>query len=260
VKGIYGKPYICLDDYLDTKPLIDIVSDINLGIAKSRKEVKPTAAKSFQYKDTKECCKEGPNDHNSAYYCWINDKDPIRKKIGEELLETDIDEFETWLMYEYNVYEVLSYLVLRKIDAPFGESYRPLDNLKENPQTFLWTETVRHFEKLKDWIETLPLKTIGTVAILLKFPGSKMPLHRDLFYGTDDYDHSEEFIWFNPLKSRSMYVLDKETDTKYPMDSGVGYYWNNHDWHGAINDIRAVSWTLRVEGLFSDELRSKIQS
>jgi len=79
-------------------------------------------------------------------------------------------------------------------------------------------------------------------------------LHKDVFFDNEDYTHQEQFIWFNPLGIRNLYMLDTEKNIKHNMSDGVSYYWNNHDLHGGIEAAESVSWTIRVEGIFEDWL------
>ena len=254
MKGIFGKPYICLDQYIDVYQLKNIVEDINYGIAKSHSLIKPNFATTYQTISTAETDKNAAKDFGSAYRCWLNDNDPVRKSRGQELLSSDPIAFEYWLQYEYKVMEMITYIVVRDYEKNFSEKYEPCDRLKSNSFKFNWTEAANNFQSLKDWCNHLPFKQLGPVVILLKTAGEAFPLHRDLFFETDQYEHQEQFIWLNPLGIRNLYVLDKSNNVQYPMSEGISFYWNNHDWHGGINAAESVSWTIRVEGIFDDWL------
>jgi hypothetical protein len=253
MKGVFGKPFVCLDPYIDTQGLLDIVEDINYGIAKSHAFIKPNFAATYQAVSTN---KNDVKDFGSAYRCWENDLDNIRKQRGLELLNNDPIAFEYWLEYEYNVVEVMSYLVLRDYETSFGKTYEPLDALKENNFNFKWNPCVEHFLKFKQWCEQLPFKQMGPVVFLLKNAGTSFPLHTDEFYANNNYSHQEQFIWLDPRRTRSLYILDN--DIKHTMDQGISYYWNNHDLHGGIKPIDRMSWTIRIEGIFDDQLVKKL--
>jgi hypothetical protein len=257
MKGVFGKPYICLDPYIDITGLKNIVEEINYGIAKSHAYIKPNFAATYQIAETN---KDKSKDFGSAYRCWLSDTDSIRKQRGQDLLTTDPIAFEYWLEYEYNVMEVMSYLVLRDYDKLFADTYVPCDALKENNFKFKWQEFSNNFPEFKEWCEKLPFKQLGPVVLLLKTAGSGFPLHTDVFYADDNYEHQEHFIWLDPRGDRTLCIHDKETNTTYNMDTGVAYYWNNHDWHGGLNKIDRVSWAIRIEGIFNDDLVTKLRS
>jgi hypothetical protein len=152
----------------------------------------------------------------------------------------------------------MSYLVLRDYEKPFNHTYEPLDALKPNNFKFAWNPCVKNFAGFKQWCEKLPFKQMGPVVFLLKTAGTAFPLHTDEFYNTTEYDHKEQFIWLDPRRNRSLYVSDG--DTKHMMDQGVSYYWNNHDYHGGIKSIDRMSWAIRIEGIFDDQLTQKLSS
>ena len=260
MKGVFGKPYVCLDQHINIDQLVNMVEDINYGIAKSHAYIKPNFAATYQTAEDSSYIKEAVKDFGSAYRCWLNDPDPVRQTRGKELLDTDQIAFEYWLQYEYNVVEVMSYLVLRDYVKPYSESYEPLDALKQNNFEFVWTPCSSYFPNFKEWCEQLPLTQLGPVVLLLKTAGDSFPLHNDVFFSNDNYEHQEQFIWLDPRKSRSLYILDNETNTEYKMNNGISYFWNNHDLHGGSNKIDRMSWTIRIEGLFNDELMQKLST
>jgi hypothetical protein len=254
MKGVFGKPYVCLDRYTNIPQLLNIVEDINYGIAKSHALIKPNFAATYQTDSVNELNKNAPKDFGSAYRCWLNDPDPIRQARGKSLLNTDQIAFEFWLGYEYKVMEMLTYIVIRDYDTPFAESYQPCDRLKPNNFNFKWTTAADNFSTLVQWCNQLPFKQLGPIVLLLKTAGDSFPLHKDVFFDNEDYTHQEQFIWFNPLGIRNLYMLDTEKNIKHNMLDGVSYYWNNHDLHGGIEAAESVSWTIRVEGIFEDWL------
>lgn len=255
MKGINNKPFVCLDQYLDIESLLELVDDIHYGIAISHKDIRINFASTYHRFNT-DIKLEDPKDFSSGYHCWLNDAE--RQSIGKELLETDTKAFQYWLTLQYRIVEPLQYVILREPDKKFDETYIPLDGMKNNSIDFFWTDESKNFSTLKTWCEKLPFDKLGSVSLLLMMPGSPMPMHRDLFYIDDNYEHQESFIWFDPLKSRSMYVLDKNTEEKYFMKGGISYIWNNHDWHGGVEPTSNLTWTLRVEGIFSEDFKKKV--
>jgi hypothetical protein len=155
---------------------------------------------------------------------------------------------------------MVTYLVIRDYDNPIMARYRPCDRLKSDNFQFNWTSITENFPTLKTWCEQLPFKKLGPVVLLLKKAEVPISPHTDSFFNSDDYDHQEQFIWFDPVGLRSMYLLDKENNIKHHMTNGVSFYWNNHDLHGGSAATQSFSWTIRVEGIFEDWLQEKLSN
>jgi hypothetical protein len=260
MKGVFSKPYVCLDQYSDPDKLLNLVGDINYGIAKSHAHIRANYIKVANNVASLNTSKDSPKDFATAYDCWLSDTDPERKARGLELLETDKVAFEYWLAYEYKVQEYFTYLILRDYEKPQFWDYEPCDGLKENNFNFYWTEASKNFSSLRAWAETLPFKKMGPIFMLLKTTGNSVPMHQDLFFGKDDYNHQEHFMWFDPLKLRHLYIQDEVQGVRHKISGGVSYYWNNHDLHGDAEPVKPVSWTIRIEGIFEDWLVKELSS
>lgn len=254
MKKVYGQPFICLDEFIDVKSLCKLVPKINFGLAKAHQYIRANFATTYQNVQNG-VDKKSPKDFATAFSAW-KASSPTSEEL--EFLKTDPRGFEYWLSYEYNVVDIMNYLVLREPDLEFGQSYSPLDALKDTKVEFIWSDESQFFPELCEWISDLPFQELGSVCLLLKMPGEATPCHRDLFYGVDDYDHEENFIWLDPLHSRQMFVLDKAKNKKYEMRNGVSFYWNNHDFHGGIDTTVSRSWAIRIECKFNNWLHQQL--
>jgi hypothetical protein len=251
MKGVHGKPYICMDAYTHMDQLKSIVPDINYGIAKSHALIRLNYG--IENHD------EYVEDIKGAYNRWRDlETDTRLKQYGLELEQSDKVAFHYWLMYQYPVYEALNYLVIREFDRDINEPYLPYDAHKTNPYQCRWTEAASHFPTLIDWAQRLPFQTLGPIVLLLKNSGLKTVRHRDCFLQPEPYDQEEQFIWFDPCGARTLYV-ENDQGQQILMQPGHSFYWNNHDWHGGVENTNKVSWSMRVEGVFDHTLVQQLK-
>ena len=199
-------------------------------------------------------------DIKHAFNYW-KEKETDEKLLayGKSLYDTNMVEFHTWLVYQYDVFEMLHYMVLREFDRDINETYFPYDNKVENPYTCKWTEESKHFPSLVSWAEQLPFEKLGPIVILLKNANMQTVRHNDKFKFNKIYDHEEHFIWCDPRRSNNLWIED-ENQNKISMEPGSCFYWNNHDYHGGWKPTTRVDYSIRVEGVFSKELRDRLNT
>lgn len=247
MKGVYGKPYVCLDEWCDIPTLKQLIPDINYGIGRAHQSIRINFGVENHTDPNRD-------DFGGALQTFRRlEKDPRILKYGTELEVSDPVGFQYWLMHQYPVYEALSYIVIREFDENINLGYTPLDNESQRLRPLRWTPESQHFESLKGWLMRLPYETLGPVILLLKLSGAPTIRHRDVFLQDDPYPHQEQFIWFDPTHSRHLYV-EADDGGAIPLEPGTAFYWNHHDWHGGRERTHHVSWALRTEGVFSQQL------
>ena len=114
-----------------------------------------------------------------------------------------------------------------------------------------WTEEAKQlFPKVINFIETLPFKILGRVVIFCTYPYYPVPAHRDWI----QQPHRDHHINFTSRFDRGIYVYDEIKDEKYYLDKNVrGYMFNLRDYHG-VDACQLYSYTLKVEGIFTDKI------
>lgn len=258
MKGVFGKPYICMDEYVNAKLLKDIVPDINYGLAKANSFKRLNYG--IENHDEHWTAGSIGSDIKHAYNYWKEKETDSRLlEYGESLYKTNMVEFHTWLVYQYDVFEMLHYMVLREFDRDINETYFPYDNEIENPYKCKWTDESKHFPSLQRWAEQLPFEKLGPVVILLKNANMQTVRHNDKFKHNRIYDHEEHFIWCDPRGSNKLWIED-ENQNKISMEPGSCFYWNNHDYHGGWNPTYRVDYSIRIEGVFTKELRDRLNN
>ena len=129
------------------------------------------------------------------------------------------------------------------------ENYYDLD------RTELWqrSEEADEFSELMDFIATLPFKATGRMIIMYDDSGRAVSAHKD----HDSVDLCHEFIWFRTNFNKPFYMLNPESGEKLYVSSHSAWFDTVNQYHGADAN-GGLSISIRVDGIFSDEFRSRI--
>jgi hypothetical protein len=129
------------------------------------------------------------------------------------------------------------------------EAYYDLDDNE------LWEpgEAAAEYPELMDFIATLPFAATGRMLIIYDDSGRAVPAHRD----HDSPDLCHEFIWLRTNFDKPFYMLDPATGEKLYVDSHSAWFDTVNQYHGA-DATGGLSFSLRVDGRFSDSFRSLI--
>ena len=138
-------------------------------------------------------------------------------------------------------------IALSRSTAP--EDYYDLD------RTDLWepSEEVGEFAPLMDFIATLPFRATGRMIIMYDDSGRAVSAHRD----HDSTELCHEFIWLRTSFKKPFYMLNPETDEKLYVSSHSAWFDTVNQYHGA-DASDGLSFSIRVDGIFTDEFRSHI--
>jgi hypothetical protein len=136
---------------------------------------------------------------------------------------------------------------LTKATRPY--SYREVND----PDLWEIGENAAEFPLLLDFVATLPFKRTARVVIMYDFFGNAVTAHRD--HPLKDLCH--EFIWFRTNLKKPFYLLNPWTNEKEYVRSYSAWFDTVNQLHGA-DKHEGPSFTIRVDGLFSDQLRKQI--
>ena len=118
-----------------------------------------------------------------------------------------------------------------------------------------WTHEAQHFPKLIKYLETLPFKSIGRVLFFTTYPNSGVAIHRDS-YVEEHKDHNINLFFTGG--DRPSFIWDAKNKEKIYLEKGArSYFFNNRDYHG-IDPESSFRYTLRVDGIFTDELQKEL--
>jgi hypothetical protein len=119
----------------------------------------------------------------------------------------------------------------------------------------VWTANKEFFPDLINWIYSeLPFNEIGRILFFIHEHHCEIPIHRD---GTEYHTHNNEFLWINPRSTKKFFIYNEETSEKNYVTTPVAFF-NDLDLHGG-DPINSMSWSLRVDGKFTDEFRKQLK-
>lgn len=129
------------------------------------------------------------------------------------------------------------------------DSYFDLDR----PELWEITEAANEFSLLMDLIRTFPFKATGRMLVIYDDHRNDIPAHRDHV----DADVLHEFIWFRTNLSKPLYMLCYQSGEKRYVDGYSAWFDTVNQFHG-IDGVDGLSFSVRVDGIFTDEFRSTI--
>lgn len=114
-----------------------------------------------------------------------------------------------------------------------------------------WDENIKYFPKLKEYVRTLPFKSVGRIVIFATYMNAPVLAHRDAVV-KEHKDHAINLFFTGG--DRKSYVYDEIKKTKIYLDPGArSYFINNRDYHG-VDPEPKVRYTVRIDGTFEDWL------
>ena len=130
-----------------------------------------------------------------------------------------------------------------------AEDYYDLD------RTELWepSQAALEFAPLMDFIATLPFAATGRMLIMYDPDGRAVSAHKD----HDSAELCHEFIWLRTNRSKPFYMLDPETGKRAYVEGYAAWFDTVNQFHGA-DASGGLSFSIRVDGVFNDTLRSQI--
>lgn len=101
-----------------------------------------------------------------------------------------------------------------------------------------------------DFIATLPFAATARILIIYDPEGRAVTAHRD----HDSIQLCHEFIWLRTNRAKPFFVLDPETARKRYIAGHAAWFDTVNQFHGA-DATGELSWSIRVDGRFTDEFR-----
>lgn len=260
IRGIGGRPYVNLDEFIDIEKFKSLHPEIMHGFATARQFAKEgtwmkpgfdTAKGSYQYfwKPIYKAVEE---------YLALPDDDPI--KVGGWDLYTSIKDHHTrniftrYLKMAMGAYDPYIYYFLWE-EGSWDDRTAPRK----------LTEEAVHFPNVVQWIESM----VGTVfedvgrVIFFHCEADGIPFeHRDLDAKNGVMDenmyspHRNKFIHLRANTKKGFYVWDPDAKNKYFLNCHAAW-WNDQDWHGGER-IMEQSYSLRIDGKFTEDFRKQI--
>jgi len=256
--GINKQPYYDLAQYIDMAEFDQLQPEILTGFALARDQAKEGTwmAPGFTFEDMSYQPHWKPIYKAAEEFAALPDGDPI-KEAGMKLMPLDFKNFQQrnkftrFLKMAMGAYDPYIYYYLWE-EGSWDDRTAPR---KLTPEAEYFPNTVK-------WIESL----VGTVfedigrVIFFHCEADGIPFeHRDLDAKNgmnQTFLHRNEFIHIRPNTKKAFYIWDPETKNKVYLNTRVAW-WNDQDWHGGER-IMEQSYSLRIDGKFTDEFRKKL--
>ncbi len=145
-----------------------------------------------------------------------------------------------------------------------GSQLIPITELKpgfgftqvHNPQAVAVGRDYDNFPDLLSWVQRLPFEKIGRITLFINPTGVNTPIHRD---GDYPQPHKHELMWFN-IWGKKLFLVDCSSIIPrkiYAKHNDRALFFDDMNWHGT-EAVFGSSISLRVDGVFKQELRDKI--
>jgi hypothetical protein len=114
-------------------------------------------------------------------------------------------------------------------------------------------DNLRHFPLLQQWIKNSGIfKETGRQIIFIQIQGSNTPEHVDQNFDAipAEYKRAPEFLWITEKDGKKLFVNNTETGNIVWFNSFKPHYTAPAD---------GLRWSLRIDGYFTDEFKSKLK-
>ncbi len=256
--GINNKPYFDMSPYIDMDTFNKLQPEIIKGFALAREYAKEGTwmAPGFTFDDMSYQIHWKPIYQAMEEYLKLPEDDPIII-AGKDIFPNDFKDFKQrniftrYLKMAMGAYDPYIYYYLWE-EGSWDDRTAPR---KLTPEA-------QYFPTVVNWVESMVgtiFKDIGRV-IFFHCEHDGIPFeHRDLDRknGVNVVKpHRNEFIHIRPNTKKAFYLWDPETKDKTYINTRAAW-WNDVDWHGG-EQIMEQSYSLRIDGKFTDEFRSKL--
>jgi hypothetical protein len=257
IVGIFGRPYVDLERYLDLTSLDAIDDEICLGLAEvpvdytggshRSMDIMPGSRVAEAHVDYGEVIAGLSPEGYATFRALALDPESLPPhamlgrgaSFGEEREHPLSRAQMLWLEYRHGVYFPWKVYVEM---IPNGRWEQ-----KSSPEGKEFTRHARtFFPRTIAFVESLPFQHIGRCNLMGLSANDHGTVHRDgVPEDKPDVDH---FITFCPRANKRLYLWDEEAQKKTPV-RGRAYWFNDSDYHGVEADP-LFRYSIRVDGVF----------
>lgn len=258
IKGINNQTYIDMEPYLDMDMFDKLQPEIYKGFALARHEAKEGTwmAPGFTFEDMSYKHNWKPIYQAMQEFQQLDNNDPI-KLAGLELMPKDFKNFR-----ERNIFTRYLKMAMGAYDPYIYYYLWEEGSWDDRTAARKLTDEAQYFPGTVKWIESMVgdiFEDIGRV-IFFHCEHDGLPFeHRDLDAKNGMNvvkPHRNEFIHIRPDTRNQFYLWDPEKKMKYGLNTRCAW-WNDVDWHGG-NKVMAQTYSLRIDGKFTEEFRKKL--
>ena len=259
LKGINNVPYFDLSQYLNMDEFDKLQPEILSGFAMAREFAKEGTwmAPGFTFDNMSYHIHWKPIYKAMEEYMRLPEDNPIVIE-GKKIFPSDFKNFK-----ERNIFTRYLKMAMGAYDPYIYYYLWEEGSWDDRTAPRKLTSEAKYFPNVVKWVEqTITdgiFENVGRV-IFFHCEADGIPFeHRDLDAknGVDVIaPHRNEFIHIRPNTKKAFYLWDPETKDKTYINTRVAW-WNDTDWHGGER-IMEQSYSLRIDGKFSEEFRKKL--
>jgi hypothetical protein len=264
IHGIFGRPYVDLETYVDLAALTALDDEICLGLAEvpvdytggshRSMEIMPASRTSEAHVDYGEVIAAMDPTAYATFRSLGHDPAslpdvPAEATFGEERDHALSRRQMLWLEARYGVYfpwkvylEMIPNRTWEEKSSPDGKDFTRI------ARTF--------FPKTLAFVKSLPFQHIGRCNLMGLASNDHGSVHRDGV--PEDKPAADHFITFCPRGNKRLYLWDEEAKQKTAV-SGHAYWFNDSDYHGVDADP-FFRYSIRVDGVFRPDFLATLET
>lgn len=261
LRGVFGRPFVALDDMFDLAALPAVHDEICLALSQmptgytggSHRSmgIMPAGCEAEALVDYQEVIR-GLDDAGFATFRSLSDDpeaiDPARRRrlrFGEERDIPLSMRQMLWLKMRHRVYFPWKVYAELIPNERWEEKANPAGKSFTRRAEALLPKTVA-------FVKSLPFAHIGRCNVMGLEAHDHGTVHRD----GEAAGAPDTFLTISPAGDKRLYVLDPETGARIPVEGRV-FWFNDHDYHGVLADPY-FRYSIRVDGAFTPEFSAAL--
>jgi len=261
ITGIFGRPYLRLERYLDLSTLPAVHDEICLGLTQVPVDytggshrsmgIVPPSLQGESWRDYGEVIREMTDADFATFRRLGDDPSAIdedqREGFGEERDVPLSRRQMLWLKVRFGVYFPWKVFVELIPNRYWGD--------KANPEGKSFTRAAKtFFPKTIAFAQSLPFASIGRCNIMGLEANDFGTVHRDADPTTEA---PSPFISVAPVPGKRLYLWDEDARAKLAVE-GTAYWFNDGDYHGVDPDP-FFRYSIRIDGAFRPEFLEQLR-
>lgn len=263
VRGVFGRPFVTLDDLFDLTGLPAIHEEVCLALAQmpvaytggSHRSmgIMPPGLEGEALVDYQEVIRDLDAGAFETFRSLSDDPDaldPNDRGVVQYGEERDVPlsmRQMLWLKMRHGVYFPW------KVYAELIPNLRWED--KSNPEGKRFTRQAQTFlPRTLAFVKTLPFTHIGRCNIMGLEANDHGTVHRD--GEPAEQGEPDHFLTISPVPGKRLYVFDPATGERITVEGRVIWF-NDYDYHGVHADPY-FRYSIRVDGVFTPEFRQAL--
>jgi hypothetical protein len=235
-----------LDKYLDIQKLEECHLEICAGIAQSQINISSRVIPHYEMSDEFESLIQFKNNENPRIASVANSAtcDELTSEEEKSISHLNFEQRKKFLQLYKKAYSDGEFVRIKFTKKEFANDlfstfHESMCEMHPNSQ---------FFPKTLQYINSLPFIEIGRILIFVSYHY----IHSDVHFDRKDncFDGTNHFIWFNPFKNKSFFLVDENNEKKF-IESKSAFF-NTRHLHGSL-PAKQMTYTLRVDGQLTKE-------